>query len=154
MKPLPEVFLMLWVISVKQHVTTCGLNLGAQLWHKHDLSWQKDLMHGSTVKKQVPQSSPLRGHGGPSATLVAGEGSGWRKFAETWVKFAGGAEASGTVNDEVETLARTSWRYCCNRVTQKDKHFNYGRFLHQEQKNVVSFQGWRSKDKQKLWKGL
>lgn len=38
MKPLPEVFLMPWVISIKKHVPTCGIKLGAQVWHKHDLS--------------------------------------------------------------------------------------------------------------------
>lgn len=87
-------------------------------------------------------------------SLVAGEGTNWIKFAETWVKFAGGAEAGGMVNDETETLAETSWGYCCKGVAQKDKRFNYGKFLHQEQKNVECFQGWRSKDTQKLENSL
>lgn len=80
--------------------------------------------------------------------LVAGEGTSWRKFAETWSKFAG-----EMVNDGMETLAQTSWCYSRNGVAQKDKRFNYGKFLHQEQKNAESFQGLRSKDTQQLWKG-
>lgn len=51
--------------------------------------------------------------------MVAGEGIGWTKFAETWVKFTGGAEAGYTVNDGLETLAQTSQHYCGNKVAQK-----------------------------------
>ena len=133
------------------------------------VSWSLAHSYGTSMtcpSKKTSRMDPLSKSKPPKArrweamvashgiSLVAGEGTDWTKFAETWVKFAGGAEAGEMVNDEMETLAQTSWRYCCNGVAQKDKRFNYGRFLHQEQKNVECFQGWRSKDTHKLGKGL
>lgn len=85
-------------------------------------------------------------------SLVAGEDTDWTKSAETWIKCAG--EAGGMVNDGMHTLPQTGWCYCCNGVTQTDKHLNYPRFLQQEHKNVECFQGWKSKYTQKIRKDL
>lgn len=48
-KQQPEIFVMPFICSVKQHVPTCGTKLGAQLWHEHDLSQQKAARHRSAV---------------------------------------------------------------------------------------------------------
>lgn len=140
MKPLPEIFLMPWVISVKQHVPTCGIKLGAQLWHKHDLSQQKDVTHGSTVTKEGSQMWNITGswwrHRLNKVCRNLNKVCRWGRWDGKWWH------------------AQTGWCYCCNGVAQTDKHLNYPRFLHQEQKNVECFQGWKSKDTHKIRKDL
>lgn len=58
------------------------------------------------------------------------------------------------VNDGMQTLAQTSWCYCCNGVTQTEKHLKYPGFLHRDQKNVECLRGRKSKDTQKIRKDL